>query len=109
MKFLKELINKYISKPKAQEIPKTKYKNNTDLNTVYCYKIVIPSKECELTINAYNELDALCETLSILRLTELPEDIKITEYSDAIDSYYWHNYVFKNKQKHLVNIKDYIY
>jgi hypothetical protein len=108
MQYIKNLFNKYFKKTIIS--PRLKNKETPiDADTVYCFKVEVPSQEYELLIYAYNELDALYQTVRIMRLIDIPKDINVTAYKEPISSKYWNNYIFRNKQQHIYNIKDYSY
>ena len=97
MKFLELFQSKSKKQPEqSAKIPKSKFKD-----AVYCFKIEVPSKHYEVSIYNYTELDALYESMRIMRLTEVPTDIQIYKSQIPYDSIYLNLYVFKNKESYI--------
>lgn len=105
MRHVIDFLHRFFTKPVINK--SNKKEKDVCSNIVYCYRVTVPSKYYEITLYAYNELDALYQTVRIMKLANIPDDLKIVAYSDPIDSDYWNTYIFRNKKDYICNIKDY--
>jgi hypothetical protein len=109
MSFL-ELIQSKFKKSKPVKVETSIKKDYVNPNIVYLYTVEVPSKKYKVEICANTKMEALFETMQIMRLTEVPTDVVITCSDIPYDSTYKSRYWFYNTDSYIkpVNYKQYV-
>ena len=101
MKLLELLTSKF---KRTKSADTTDYKPReayVDPNIVYLFTVEVPSKHYQVDIYENTKMEALYETMRIMQLTEIPEDIQITKSGIPKSSIYKHWFWFRNKESYI--------